>query len=392
MLVLVSIGLVYGYGLKHIPKVAFYFFWLLVFYFLFQKYFKRKIKPLSIQKWFPFLTRIRAELFLFFSIIIFVFIHLIFLGYVPFISAWNSLDYYKIAYFRQHIKEHDNILIHYISAFMIKGIIPFAVLYFSFANKKFFYFLIPFAIFYSIALMQKSLIVSMIIPTIVYALINKKYTAAVFYMFIAVFGVYVLVYATNPRMRASQAEIDIVMASSPYKEFYAHNFQSSEQGFLEASDAIYSRVFLTTGLVAGHWFNKIPNEFPYAKGCGYHFLAPLLGCNFDEYDYSRIIYKAVYVKETKMGFTGTVTVANFVYDFANFGYYGLVLSAFLLASLLNVINRFFGANHTWNISVNALYIFWLSSGALSTLLFSGGWLITLFLYSVFAPYLKAPYK
>jgi len=185
------------------------------------------------------------------------------------------------------------------------------------------------------------LIVSMIIPTIVYALINKKYTAAVFYMFIAVFGVYVLVYATNPRMRASQAEIDIVMASSPYKEFYAHNFQSSEQGFLEASDAIYSRVFLTTGLVAGHWFNKIPNEFPYAKGCGYHFLAPLLGCNFDEYDYSRIIYKAVYIKETKMGFTGTVTVANFVYDFANFGYYGLVLSAFLLASLLNVINRFF---------------------------------------------------
>lgn len=391
MLVLVSVGLVYGYGFKHLPKVLFYFFWLLVFYFLFQKYFKREIKPFNVQKWFPFLTRIRAELFLLLSIIVFVFVHLIFLGYVPFLSAWNSLDYYKIAYFRQHIKEHDSILIHYISAFMIKGIIPFAVLYFSIANKKFFYLLIPFAIFYSIALMQKSLIVSIMIPTIVYAAINRKYIAAVFNSFIAILGVYVLVYATNPNMRASQAEIDLVMASSPYKEFYTSSFGSSEQGFLEASDAIYSRVFLTTGLVAGHWLDRIPNEFPYAKGCGYHFLAPVLGCNFDDYDYSRIIYKAVYIKETKMGFTGTVTVANFVYDYANFGYYGLVLSGFLLALILNVINRFFGANHTWNLSLNALYIFWLSSGALSTLLFSGGWVITLVLYAIFTPYLKDSY-
>lgn len=113
MLVLVSVGLVYGYGFKHLPKVLFYFFWLLVFYSLFQKYFKREIKPLSVQKWFPFLTRIRAELFLLLSIIVFVFVHLIFLGYVPFISAWNSLDYYKIAFFREHIIEHDSILIYY---------------------------------------------------------------------------------------------------------------------------------------------------------------------------------------------------------------------------------------------------------------------------------------
>ena len=46
-----------------------------------------------------------------------------------------------------------------------------------------------------------------------------------------------------------------------------------------------------------------------------------MGCNFNDYDYSKIIYNAVYIKEKKIGLKGTVTVASFVYDYANFGYY-----------------------------------------------------------------------
>ena len=196
-----------------------------------------------------------------------------------------------------------------------------------------------------------------------------------------------LVYTTNPNLRATSIEINEAIRTSPYKRFYNNeNFKNG--GFIEAGDAVYTRFFLTTGLVAGHWFEKIPSQFPYAKGCGYHFLAPLMGCNFNDYDYSKIIYNAVYLKEKKIGLKGTVTVASFVYDYANFGYYGLIVSAFLLAMLINLLNIIFLNNYKWNVSLNFLFIFWLSSGALSTLLFSGGWLITILLFVIYVPAVK----
>lgn len=385
-LVLVAAGLYYGFGTKHLSKVGLYTFSFFIFYFLFHWLFRNK--KLGFEKLnFKRPSKNIADLALFFFCAGFVIVHMIFLGHVPFITAYNTLDYYYIALIRQHIGEHDYTSIHYLSAFMIRGIIPFALLYFAVANKKLFYLFIPFAIFYAIALMQKSLIVTVMAPTMIYAFFNKQYIKSVIMGSIAVLGVFVLVYATNPSLRATQEEIREAMLKSG-KHYKMEMEKGAGDGFLVATDAIYTRVFLTTGLVSGHWFDKIPSKFPYSKGCGYHFLAPILGCDFKDYDYSRIIYDDTYRKEAKMGLKGTVTVASFVYDYANFGYYGLAYSGLILAFFFLLLNKIFDGNLKWNLSLNTMYLFLLSSGALTTILFSGGWILTLLLFFIYRPYLK----
>jgi len=264
---------------------------------------------------------------------------------------------------------------------MIRGIIPFTLLYFSLKNKPLFYFLIPIVIFYSISLMQKSLIVSIMIPLILYSITNRSYLKSIAYTAIAIVGVFILVYATNPNLRATQEEIHAEMLKNGHLYLEEEN-TSMIGGFLSASDLIYTRIFVTTGLASGYWFEKIPSTFPYAKGCGYHFLAPMIGCNFNDFDYSHIIYDITYIKEAKIGLKGTVTVANFVYDYANFGYWGLLYSGIILAAFLVFLEKIFANSFKWIISLNALFIFWLSSGAFHTLLFSGGWIITIFMFFI----------
>jgi hypothetical protein len=388
MLALVSTGLIYGFGFKHMDKVIFYSFSFLFFYFLLNYLFRnKKIPQFDLQKR-RIISKITAELILFGSIIVFTIFHLAFLGNVPFISAINTLDYYKIAWIRQDIGAHDSTLIKYISAFMIKGIIPFALLYFSISNRKLFLFLLPVGIFYALSLMQKGLIVSIILPTGVYAFLNKQYLKSFFTAVIAIGGVFVLIFATNPSLRATEAEIEEAMKNSGKNYVRAEKELTATESLFSATDAVYTRVFLTTGLVMGHWFENIPKVYPFAYGCGYHFLAPALGCDYEDYNYARIIYDATYVKEAKMGFKGTITVASFVYDYANFGFVGLFYSGLILALYFILLNKLFVNNVKWNLSLNLLFIFWLTSSAFTTSLFSGGWVITLLLYYLYRPFIE----
>lgn len=381
MLVFVSTGLFYGFGFKHIPKIIIYSLAFFVFYAAISFWFKNKLNLRNIQFNLP-VSKDWANAALFGFTVIFTIIHFVYLGNVPIVDALNTLDYYKIAFIRQDINNHDASLIKYISAFTVKGVIPFALLYFSIVNKRLFYWFLPVAIFYSLALMQKSLIVSVMVPTIIYALLNRKFIKAALFSFISITGVFVLVYATNPSLRASQEEIRAAMLKNG-KEYNMEADRSVSESFMTASSAIYTRVFITTGLVAGHWFDNIPNKYPYAKGCGYHFLAPALGCNYDDYDYSRIIYDDTYKREAKLGLKGTVTVASFVYDYANFGYIGLIYSGLFLALFFVLLEGWYDENHKFSISINILFVFWLTSGAFTTQLVSGGWLVTMVLYKFY---------
>jgi hypothetical protein len=372
----VSIGLVYGFGLKHIDKIIIYVLSLALFYPLANKYLNFSFPKFNLHIYYN--PRIIASI-LFFFITAFVIIHIAFLGHVPFISAYNILDYYDIAFIRQSITEHDSTLIKYMSAFMIKGIIPFSLLYASIVNRKYFYLLLPVAIFYSISLMQKSLIVTVLLPITIYLLLQRKYILTLICTLTFIVGVFLLVYATNPSLRATQEEIKAEMKQRGHL-YLEHEDVGTIVAFLSASDAIYTRVFVTTGLVSGYWFEKIPSQFPYTKGCGYHFLAPLIGCDYKDFDYSRKIYEATYIKESKIGLKGTVTVANFVYDYANFGYIGLVLSAIIISVFFVLLNTIYKDDFNWLISNNVLFVFWLSSGQFSTTLLSGGWVLAILLY------------
>jgi len=385
---LVSVGLLYGFGLNHLGKIGFYVLTLTFFYSLFYRVLRNKQWNFIAFDPTRNIKKNHLDFFLLGSIGIFILYHLCFLGQVPFISAVKILDYYQIAFIRQNIIEHDHSFVKYVSAFMIRGIIPFALLYFSITNKKLFFILIPIALFYALSLMQKSLIVSVMIPLIIYSVIDRKYLNSVLYSAIAISGIFILVYTTNPNLRATQEEIRSEMEKNGHLYLPGENM-SAAASFLSASIAIYTRVFIATGLAAGYWLDNIPSVYPYTKGCGYRFLAPAIGCDFNDFDYSHIIYNATYKKEAKIGLKGTITVANFVYDYANFGYIGLFYSACITALFFNFLGKIFDNNFKWIISINALFIFWLSSGALHTLLLSGGWIITIILFIIFKSVLTA---
>lgn len=389
VIILISVGLYYGYGFKHHEKViVFTLFFSSAYLFFFRVFKQRNISLDFFDHFFSNQKNILERLLLFFPVA-FILFHFIYLGKVPVIAAFKSMDYYGIAFLRQSIFQGSNIFVNYISSMMLKGILPFSLLYFFICNKRYFWIALPFSVFYAIALMQKSLIVNVILPLVVFLLLNKKYLLAVLTTSVSVVGVFILVYATNPNLRIGWFSDEL-----PIYDNTAHlsGDISSGEGVAIATGAVYERVLFTTGKVAGHWFDKIPSKYPYAKGCAYHFLAPLLGCNFNEYDFSRIIYNDVYKKETKIGLKGTVTVANFVYDYANFGYIGLIYSGIILALFFVFLQKIFDNNYVLILSLNALFIFWLSSSAFHTLLLSGGWALTIILFLVFKTQIKQSFN
>lgn len=400
---LVSFGIIHSTGIKFFPELLIYFLSFTFFYFLFSKTIKFKFIKSILNRYYTFNSSHQA----FFDmlayafacfIVLFVIGHFVFLGHIPVLSSFLSLDYYGIALIRQSIIEHDSAAINYISAFMLKGFLPFFLIYFFNKNRFIFNLLLFVSVFYGLALMQKAYIVTVLAPLIIYSFLQRKYIYTVLLSLIPFIGVYILVYVTNPQLRATEEEIalylsdkDSVYINKMYKDMSASGVKkekSAIENLTTATEGVSERVFVTTGKASAYWLELIPDTFAYAYGCGYNFLAPLLGCNYNDYDYSHKVYDIVYEKYAKKGLRGTVTVSSFIYDYANFGRIGLVLSGIILALMFLVIQSVFDNNVKWLISLNFLNIFWLSSAYTTTLLLSGGWALLILLYIIFRPQLN----
>ena len=92
------------------------------------------------------------------------------------------------------------------------------------------------------------------------------------------------------------------------------------------------------------------------------------------------LYPIIYPEFAKRGFSGTVNVASFMYDYVNFGVFGFLLSAVSIALIFNIVEFVFKSNFVALFSLNAFYVLMLSSSSLSTLLFSGGWGLIIVLF------------
>ena len=88
----------------------------------------------------------------------------------------------------------------------------------------------------------------------------------------------------------------------------------------------------------------------------------------------------MYPKHAKKGLKGNVNVASFMYEYANFGVYGLILSGVFLGLLFVSIEKIFVNNITLKLAINLIPVLILSSQAITTLLFSGGWGLSILLY------------
>lgn len=390
-------GVVVATGPKYIPQLSLYYIVFISVYIFLKKTdwwdkvmfdFIDRIKNIPFPSFKP-----NTDLFLSILVILIIVVHLIDMGNIPVLKAWNSEDYYEIKGIRKDIESITTSGVRYFSFFAIKAIIPFTLLILFIRKKWFLYsFMLCLTSLYAITLMQKSFILTILFPLIVYTLLNKKWLYTAKYIAIVVSGIYILLYVTNPQLREIEIPEEVIEEQRKLAEDIRKDRE--EKGLPMASvsasernakfvTAIYTRVFLVPGHMVSEWFTHIPKSEPFLKGKGYRFLAPFLG---EEYiNYSQKLYPHLYPSYAKRGIQGNANAASFMYEYANFGIFGLVLSAVLLAFIFITIDSLFKDNFVFKISLNSLYILMLSSSALSTLLFSGGWGIIILLFLIIKP-------
>ncbi|MEI6766179.1 MAG: hypothetical protein WCM76_11090 [Bacteroidota bacterium] len=389
---LICIGLIYYTGLTYMPDMLLYSGSLVIFYFLFANLAKRTSGKLDKILNIRFTKSEKTVTWLSFGFlgagVVFIIYHLIYLKNIPVWTAYNSLDYYGIALIRQGITEHHNSFIHYTSSFLLKAILPFLVLFFFIKKRWLFWILLPIAIFYAMAMMQKGLVVSQVLPLIVFLFIKRRYILSGVFILVAVAGVLALIVNASPNLRASEEDISAYMAAHRRAYVPQKTKVAITESMASTSNALFERIVFTTGRDVGRWFTLIPSQLPYANGCGYRFLAPVLGCDSKDYEYDRVIWDNLYIVEYNEGLRGTVTSAYFMYDYANFGKAGLVLAGFLLAFVFVLLKIVFEGHAQWLASLNILYTLWLSNVALYSLLLSGGWVLTILLFWLFRPALE----
>lgn len=384
-LILLNGILIYS-GSKYLYELSLFIFPLIAFYFGISSFIKsKKIDVLKffekgkrlIPKWF--------DVFLFGLCLVLIIGHLISVGGSPALKGlWidNSMD---IAELRTNITAESSALWGYLSSFNIKAILPFALLLSLYRKKKLFFFtLLIIGSFYAFSLMQKSYILTILLPIFIYLVLNKKVLQSLGIIATCVLVIFSLVYVANPQMRGGIDNITVPTIEEPIIEV---NDSKSDQYLIRVMAGLYHRMFEVPGEMVVGWFEHIPKEKPFLYGSGYHFAK---GLTRSEYrNYSIELYPILRPQYAERGLQGSVNTASFMYEYSNFGKIGMVLSAFLLALVLIFAEKVFYNNFILKISFNFFPIFMLSSGAITTALFSNGWGPVILLYFLFSNELKS---
>lgn len=303
------------------------------------------------------------------------------LGGLPVLEAFNTSNYMEIVLIRQHIFESASTFWRYGASFTVLSVLPFIVLLSVIRHSRMLLFTALFSLCYASSLMQKSYVIVVLLPAIIYAIAAKRLTIAIVLTCLSGAGVFTLMLATNPHLRPQAAPVPHVASHSHEVRPAPSVMEPSKSIVAPLLAGLIDRVVFVPGEVVGRWFDAIPVKLPYAYGCGYRRIAQLMGCehvNFPEQVY------ALYNKDlVQQGVFGTMNVASFMEDYANFGLFGLIGGGIVLALLLYLLGVMFRGRRRIGVALNSVPLLYLSSGTLLSLLLSGGWLMTLVLYAIF---------
>lgn len=308
-----------------------------------------------------------------------IIVHFVLMGGSPPLMSLSLDNADEVAQIRRAITSESNPLMNYVSSFSIRAFLPFLIFYFYVKNQKKAYLIIlVIGCFYAFSLMQKSYIITLLAPVFVHALINKNWKNLALYILLMLAVVVGLSFFANPEIRQELAQEELVeelVEEGEDSPKYKPN--GVERIFL----GLYNRIMIIPGEMVAEWFEKVPAEKPFLYGNGYRIVAKIKGEEFENYQAE--LYPLIRPNFYKRGLRGNVNTASFMYDYANFGVYGLILSGISLALLFIVIEALFINDFLNKISLNLFSILIISSTALTTTMFSGGWALILVLYLLF---------
>lgn len=392
---IVFFGLLYGVhvtsGTKYFPQLFLFFGALIAFYILFslreiKSFFSRISERIVIRKVDTFLlVKIIA-----FAVIGFILMHLVYLGGSPAIKGMNLASIKEVASLRLSITDGVPAIIKYPSSIILKGVLPFLIFYFLIKDKKIFYWVILLlGCFYAFSMMQKSYVVGLLVPSLIYSIIQKKWLFSVKYVFLMGIVVFGLSFIANPQMKVENKiveETDDVsltdsLLTANEDELVDDVPPTSGGKFMKLYRGLKNRLLIVPGQIVSGWFEHIPKDKPFLYGDGYRIVANIQGK--EHRAYASELYPIIKPQFARKGYKGTVNVASFMYDYANFGNWGLVLAGFLLALVFVVLEVFYSGDFRLKLSLNLYPLLFLSSSALTTLMFSGGWGFLILFYFLF---------
>ena len=355
---------------RHLGKVFLFFTSLTIFYFSLDRFLINiEFKPIS---WIP---TIHPKYLIFASVFLLIG-HYIQLGYIPIIRAINLKDANEIAWVRTNILSNSSSFFNYSSSILIKALIPFILLYSAIKNQKLTFILLSLIFsFYAFSLMQKSFIVTIFIPSIIYSIYKKNFFTLIYSCLIVLTTVFTIGYISNPHLKFANQE------QKPVLTELKDTNKGNESSIYLLFQGLKKRVIITPGEMVSKWFDNIPEKKPFIGVDGYRIIAKIR--NHKHIEYSKELYPIISKKYYDRGLRGTVNSASFMYEYANFGNIGLVISGLFLAIIFVIVESLFSNFLELKIALNFYPVIILSSSALTTLLFSGGWLIVLLLFFIF---------
>lgn len=348
---LIQIGLMATSGFTFaLPLFIVFFIPLLLCYFLFPSY--------NIRLGFP---QLRFSFFVEIVLLICLFgivIHFFLLGKIPLLEAWETQKISLSAMVRKDVTLETPKLMLYLSSLITHALLPY-VLIISFIEGKRWVFICAFLIgsFYSIALIQKSLILFMCIPLLAYFFLQKKWLLSGLICLWTGTMFLLTLYASNPQLRGGTNDFEKVPIDNS-------NSQRISEGILR-------RVLITPGKTASMWFEHVPCDLPFLYGSDVRLFALLT--QRVPHDYSTELYPLCYPDYHQKGLRGSVNAAHFMRSYVSFGWWGLFVYGIVFALFLRFLNRLLKIGlplATFSLLLFPMLL--LSSGSLMTSLFSGG--------------------
>ncbi len=293
--------------------------------------------------------------------------HLIWLGKIPFMEAWQTRQLSEANLIRKIGSASLPKWLHYASTWSVRAILPASALFFMIKKNKIGFVLSLFVGgFYGLALLQKSLVLWVSIPILVYFLLQRHWIRALLMSALTGLLFVLAIFANNPQLHGG---VNDLKTPTP-----------SERKSSQVSEGLFKRIFIVPGKTLSMWFSHVPKDKPFLHGRDFGLYAKLTGQKTA--DYNLELYPLFYPEYAKQGVKGSVNAAHFMRAYANFGWLGLPLAAALLASffqLLNIVHRKTQGGLAFCLQIFPLLL--LSSGSLLTLFFSGGWgLVILLLF------------
>ena len=364
---LLIFGDVYVFGIKHLNQLVFYFASFVIVYFLMNKFTLKSMSPE-----FTFNQKILVKFLIVIGLGI-VASHLLSLGGSPAIESLDLMKISEVNMKRKSIGTNSHFIWKYLSSMNIKAILPFLLLILLIKKNKMYWVVFFIGCFYCFSLMQKSHILSFLIPVLLYTLFKKNWLYALKYGITIGVVIIGLVFVSSPSLRGGMNDLRKTELKSQ---------KSNDSKIVSIAKSLTKRIFIMPGEMVGNWFEIIPQKKPFLKGKGYKAFCKITKQKY--HDYNLELYPVIFPDYANQGIKGSVNSAHFMRGYSNFGNLGLFLSAIMLALMLSVLNIVFqSSNQTMKLCINLFPIFLLSSGSLSTILFSGGWGLLILLFWIF---------